>query len=100
MRPCILCFSPDGMEVRADRRGRPYCTCAACGSKVFLRGARSFRGVIYFGDYLSRVDATELARQVDASGKVLVPVAPTAVRPAVPATLPAQHPAQGGSTSG
>lgn len=34
---CVFCGQPL-MQVKYDRKGRPYLACAGCGTKVFTRG--------------------------------------------------------------
>lgn len=37
---CVFCLT-DGMDLKYDKRGRPYLACAGCGTKVFSRGLQS-----------------------------------------------------------
>ena len=41
---CIFCLAPDASELRADRKGRPFFLCTACGARTFLRGNQSLAG--------------------------------------------------------
>lgn len=34
---CLFCLMPT-MEIRSDKKGRPYMTCTSCSVRVFPRG--------------------------------------------------------------
>jgi len=36
---CLFCAAAKAMEIRWDKKGRPYMGCRACDSRVFSRGA-------------------------------------------------------------
>lgn len=40
---CIFCMQPT-MAVKVDRKGRPYLSCLACNTRVFLRGQHHMHG--------------------------------------------------------
>lgn len=86
-QPCIFCFAPEGMQIRADKHGRPYAICEDCRARVFLRGPSSYRGLLFFGDYLRDHDTEALRRHVDGSGRKLVPLVPAASQH-VPVPMP------------
>lgn len=35
---CIFCLAPEGLELRIDKRGRPFFLCGVCGSRSFIHG--------------------------------------------------------------
>jgi len=45
---------PNMFELRADRKGRPYGVCGACGMRIFFRGANSLKGLTYLWGPLVR----------------------------------------------
>jgi hypothetical protein len=36
---CIFCMAPTGLQVRVDKRGRPYMMCNMCGTRCFIHGS-------------------------------------------------------------
>lgn len=42
--PCLCCLHPNANEMRADKHGKPYSKCWACGAICFYRGLQSLRG--------------------------------------------------------
>ncbi len=67
---CPLCGHPAGLEVRLDRKGRPFATCAACFARTFLRSRESLAGLLGLSALLD--DAPELKPQVLARGSAAV----------------------------
>lgn len=43
-RVCVFCLMPKA-RVKIDKNGSPFLVCASCGSRAFMKGAESFRGV-------------------------------------------------------
>lgn len=43
-RVCCFCLMPKA-RVKIDKNGSPFMVCASCGSRAFMKGAESFRGV-------------------------------------------------------
>lgn len=42
---CIFCWEPEAMEVKYDKKGRPYIRCALCGVRAFIHSPRSYFGL-------------------------------------------------------
>ena len=50
--PCLNCLNCDCVELKADKKGRPYTTCRNCGSRCFLHSAIALRGLTHFAPQL------------------------------------------------
>lgn len=42
---CFLCLVPDAMEIRFDRKGKPFLRCCACGSRTFMSSVLCWKGL-------------------------------------------------------
>lgn len=42
-RPCLTCAAPS--FVRLDKNGRPFCLCAFCGTRIFMKSAAGLAGL-------------------------------------------------------
>ena len=51
-RTCILCWSPGTMEIRLDRRGRPYAFCRSCMGRMFFHDARALSGLAFLPEQI------------------------------------------------
>ena len=56
---CVFC-AQDGMEVRWDKKGRPYLRCDACSAKAFTRGSLSIAVYQAFAEALEGVNVVNL----------------------------------------
>ncbi len=43
--PCLNCLGSDCVDLRLDKKSRPYSVCERCGTRTFLRGRNSMRGM-------------------------------------------------------
>lgn len=83
---CLLCFTPEALERRTDRKGRPYYTCGLCHFRVFLSNDTQAFGVLFWsralqGD-LVRAARTDLERALATRGHARDIPAPIAASPA------------------
>lgn len=70
---CVWCLA-DAQEIRADKRGRPWAICRACGARSFLRAEIAFRGArLLAGLVGGRSDALEIQVALD-QGRVAAAV--------------------------
>lgn len=49
---CIYCLTGNSAEVRFDKRGKPYTTCRACGSRSFFQSIHACRGLAVMPELL------------------------------------------------
>jgi hypothetical protein len=42
---CWICYAPEGMSLRFDRKGRPYVVCSVCGCRMFTKSIKHVRGI-------------------------------------------------------
>lgn len=63
---CLHCLADGTVELRIDRKGRPYATCHSCMSRTFMHSREALRGLMLIAPQLSalvrRMAAHELAR--------------------------------------
>jgi len=52
MYPCLLCLNTNCVDLKADKKGRPYTTCRMCGSRTFMHSNIALRGLTYFAPRL------------------------------------------------
>jgi transcription elongation factor Elf1 len=45
---CMFCLSQFAMEIRYDKRGKPYVVCKICFARAFVRHPDSLRGMAVF----------------------------------------------------
>lgn len=41
---CLFCLTNDSLEMKLDKKSKPYFICSCCGVRAFLRGEMSLRG--------------------------------------------------------
>jgi len=63
---CMFCMFEESMEVRLDKKGRPYLTCGRCSTRAFfhselaLKCLKEFLGINFtFADYARMHGAKE-----------------------------------------
>ena len=49
---CVYCLTNNSAEVKFDKRGKPYTTCRACGSRSFFQSIHACRGLAVMPDLL------------------------------------------------
>ena len=49
---CVYCLTNNSAEIRFDKRGKPYTTCRACGSRSFFQSIHACRGLAVVPDLL------------------------------------------------
>ncbi len=59
---CLLCFSPQSMERRYDKRGKPYTVCGLCHGRVFLANDTQIFGMIFWAKALADENLVRAAR--------------------------------------
>ena len=60
---CVFCLREDAVQMRMDRKRRPYLVCVAgCGAKTFIYEPESLRGLM-----LMEPAARDFVRQVQAA---------------------------------
>jgi hypothetical protein len=42
---CPFCMGATSLDLKFDRKGRPYASCRACGTRAFLRGEMAMNGL-------------------------------------------------------
>jgi len=52
---CPFCAHATGLEVRLDKRGRPYVQCGSCLTRAFLRSRKALAGVLGLGAVIDEV---------------------------------------------
>ena len=75
MYPCLCCLNTACVELKQDKKGRPYTTCRMCGTRAFMHSATALRGLTHFapqlialwrqataGDLLTKIDQQIAAR--------------------------------------
>ena len=71
---CIFCLQPDALEVKLDKKGRPFFKCHCCGTMCFIHGRGMAGPSLLFGPLtmalkLGQQDAArEIVRQGVAGG--------------------------------
>jgi len=59
---CLLCFSPQAMERRYDKRGKPYVVCGLCHARVFLANDTQVFGLLFWAQALADENLVRAAR--------------------------------------
>ena len=72
MYPCLHCLNTDCVELKNDKKGRPYTTCRMCTTRCFMHSNIALRGLTYFSPHLialwrEATSATICQRQLDGS---------------------------------
>ena len=88
---CVYCLTGNSAEVRFDKRGKPYTTCRACGSRSFFQSIHACRGLAVMPELLEeamrrRETDKDYCMQFDA--KIAAMVAHVSSVLAAPAVLP------------
>ena len=95
---CVYCLTGNSAEVRFDKRGKPYTTCRACGSRSFFQSIHACRGLAVMPELL---EEAMRKREVDQDyrtqfdEKIAAMVAQVSSVLAAPTVLP-QSPVTGG----
>jgi hypothetical protein len=88
---CVYCLTGNSAEVRFDKRGKPYTTCRACGSRAFFQSIHACRGLAVMPELLEeamrrRAADPEYCREFD--GKIAAMVSEVSNALAAPASVP------------
>ena len=51
---CLSCLQ-ESVEVRFDKKGRPYFICGDCGARFFSRSIKAIITLKYFSDYVKSI---------------------------------------------
>ncbi len=69
MYPCLHCLNTQCVELKNDRKGRPYTTCRMCASRTFMHSSIALRGLTHFApqliDLWRQATAAATLRQLD-----------------------------------
>lgn len=87
MYPCLQCLNTDCVELKNDKKGRPYTTCRMCSARTFMHSSMSLRGLTHFAPQLiamwrEATGASSCQRQLDAR------IAEAQRQPSVPVPAP------------
>ena len=52
MYPCLCCLNTACVELKQDKKGRPYTTCRMCGTRAFMHSQIALRGLTHFAPQL------------------------------------------------
>jgi hypothetical protein len=52
-RTCMFCLAESAMEIRFDKRTRPYLVCRICFARAFVRNIESIRGMAVVPDLIT-----------------------------------------------
>jgi hypothetical protein len=85
MYPCLHCLNTECVELKNDKKGRPYTTCRMCTTRSFMHSSMALRGLTHFAPMLISLwrDQTaantlrSLDDQIEASRRTPVPAAAT-----------------------
>jgi len=86
MYPCLHCLNCDCVELKNDKKGRPYTTCRMCSSRTFMHSRIALRGLTHFAPAL-----IAMWRQATSAGTTLAQI---------DTELEAAHRAQAAATGG
>ena len=50
--PCLNCLNTNCVELKNDKKGRPYTTCRMCSSRTFMHSRIALRGLTHFAPQL------------------------------------------------
>jgi len=53
--PCLNCLADGVVELKFDKKGRPYSTCRSCGTRAFMRSFVAMRGLMLLAPQLVQV---------------------------------------------
>ena len=59
---CLVCFSPEALERRTDKKGRPYFSCQLCHLRLFIHNDTQAFGVIFWARTLADGALVQAAR--------------------------------------
>lgn len=69
LHPCVFCLHASCVELKADRKGRPYTICRVCATRSFMHTSIALRGLSYLAPQLVRMwvagQAGQLLQQLD-----------------------------------
>ena len=88
---CVYCLTGNSAEVRFDKRGKPYTTCRACGSRSFFQSIHACRGLAVMPELLEeamrrREQDVDYCKEFD--GKIAAMVSQVSGMLAAPAVVP------------
>jgi len=66
MYPCLNCLNTNCVELKNDKKGRPYTTCRMCCSRTFMHSRMALRGLTHFAPQL-----IAMWRQATAAGATM-----------------------------
>jgi len=52
---CLFCLNQGSLELKRDKRGRPFLRCWSCGVMAFIKTERSFVGLKLFGNLIPQM---------------------------------------------
>lgn len=91
MHRCVYCLTGNSAEMRFDKRGKPYTTCRACGSRSFFQSIHACRGLAVMPELLEeamRKRETDKAYCARFDSKIAAMVAQVTSALSAPAVLP------------
>lgn len=44
--PCLNCLCRAGVELKLDKKSRPYSYCSVCGTRAFIKSRAGLRGLM------------------------------------------------------
>lgn len=69
MYPCLHCLNTNCVELKNDKKGRPYTTCRMCTTRSFMHSPIALRGLTHFAPQLialwREATAATTLRQLD-----------------------------------
>ena len=91
---CVYCLTGNSAEIRFDKRGKPYTTCRACGSRSFFQSIHACRGLAVMPDLLEdamrkRENDKDYCKEFD--DKIAAMVSHVSGVLAAPAVVPQVH---------
>jgi hypothetical protein len=94
---CWICYAPEGMSMRFDRKGRPYVVCCCCGVRCFCKSIKHVRGIYVTTSLVQammaqlRKDPAQAARREDEANTYAESIR-TRIAAVAPAPLKASYP--------
>jgi len=97
MYSCLHCLNTDCVELKNDKKGRPYTTCRMCSTRSFMHSSMALRGLTHFAPQLiamwrEATSASSCQRQLDAiisnQQRIAEGIAEAQRQPSVPVPAP------------
>lgn len=63
---CFFCLNDQTAELRVDKKGRPYLSCMACGTRCFMPHPSAMAGVRWLAPMVARLVGGKTRHEVDA----------------------------------